>query len=69
VGRQAIILNVFTEKGWRRRGVAAVMMDHVVRWARSANLDTLVLHASAEGKRLYERLGFIPTPEMRYPTL
>jgi ribosomal protein S18 acetylase RimI-like enzyme len=25
----------------------------------------IVLHASDEGRRLYERLGFVPTNEMR----
>jgi hypothetical protein len=25
----------------------------------------VVLHASADGRRLYERIGFVPTNEMR----
>jgi GNAT superfamily N-acetyltransferase len=69
VGRQAIVLNVFTERNWRRQGVAALMMRHAMEWARCANVDTLVLHASQDGRALYERLGFIPTTEMRYPKL
>jgi GNAT superfamily N-acetyltransferase len=68
-GRQAIVLNVYTEKPWRRQGLADLLMAHVIAWARSAEVDTLVLHASAEGRHLYERLGFIPTTEMRYPGL
>lgn len=65
-GRQAIVLNVFTEKTWRRRGLAELLMRHVLDWARDADLDTLVLHASSDGRALYERLGFVETSEMQY---
>jgi GNAT superfamily N-acetyltransferase len=68
-GRQAIVLNVFTEKAWRRQGLAEVLMAHVIDWARRSNIDTLVLHSSAEGRPLYERLGFVPTTEMRLENL
>lgn len=68
-GRQAIVLNVYTEKAWRRRGLAELLMAHVIEWARTSDIDTLVLHASAEGRSLYERLGFMGTTEMRYRDL
>ena len=41
-------------------------MRHVLDWSREQRLDRLVLHASAEGRRLYERLGFVATNEMRF---
>jgi hypothetical protein len=41
-------------------------MEKVIGWAREQMLDTLVLHASDEARRLYERLGFIATSEMRF---
>ena len=65
-GRQAIVLNVFTEQPWRRQGLAATLMHHVIDWARSTNIETLVLHASEDGRHLYEKLGFVQTNEMRY---
>jgi len=65
VGKQAIVLNVFTETPWRRRGLAEQLMTHVLDWVRRTNVETLVLHASDEARGLYERLGFIPTNEMR----
>jgi len=65
-GHQAIVLNVFTEPAWRRRGLAAMLMQHVIDWARSSTIETLVLHASDEGRPLYEKLGFVQTSEMRY---
>ncbi|HEY6224560.1 MAG TPA: GNAT family N-acetyltransferase [Gemmatimonadales bacterium] len=63
---EAIVLNVFTERAWRRRGVAARLMDHVIGWARTNSMASLVLHASPDGRPLYERLGFEPTNEMRF---
>ena len=65
-GRQAIVLNVFTEPEWRRRGIAELLMKQVIEWARASDLDTLVLHASNDGRPLYERLGFEQTNEMRF---
>jgi GNAT superfamily N-acetyltransferase len=65
-GNEAIVLNVFTERAWRRRGLGRLLMEHVLGWARDVQLDTLVLHASSDGRRLYESLGFVQTNEMRY---
>lgn len=60
------ILNVFTEPEWRRRGAAALLIQHITNWSRKQRLDRLVLHSSAEGRALYERLGFIATNEMKF---
>ena len=65
-GRHGIILNVFTEPEWRRRGVAALLLERILAWARAERLDRLVLHASKEGRVLYERFGFVATNEMRF---
>ena len=43
-----------------------MLMQHVIDWARSGTIETLVLHASDEGRPLYEKLGFVQTSEMRY---
>jgi GNAT superfamily N-acetyltransferase len=64
-GKHAIVLNVFTEPGWRRRGLARLLMEEILRWARTEQLDRLVLHASNEARALYEQLGFEVTNEMR----
>ena len=64
-GRQAIIQNVYTESEWRRRGLAALLIERIIDWIREQGIESLVLHASDEGRALYERLGFIATTEMR----
>jgi GNAT superfamily N-acetyltransferase len=65
-GRQAIIQNVYTEPDWRRRGLAALLIKRIIDWTHEKGIDSLVLHASDEGCALYERLGFVPTTEMRF---
>ena len=65
-GRQAIIQNVYTEPEWRRRGLALQLMKEIIGWASKTGIDSLVLHASDEGRPLYETLGFIATTEMRF---
>jgi GNAT superfamily N-acetyltransferase len=65
-GRQGLVLNVFTERLWRRRGLARLLMSRVLAWATETGLETLVLHASEEGRALYESLGFVASNEMRY---
>jgi GNAT superfamily N-acetyltransferase len=64
-GRHAIILNVFTEPRWRRQGVALLLLERIIDWARAEQIDRLILHASQAGRSLYERLGFVDTNEMR----
>lgn len=63
---QGLVVNVFTERPWRRRGVARLLMTHVIEGARALGVSSLVLHASAEGRPLYESLGFERTWEMRF---
>jgi len=65
-GDQAIVVNVYTDPPYRRHGLARRLMQAVLDWAASVPLDSLVLHASADGRPLYESLGFNPTNEMRY---
>ena len=65
-GSHAIIINVYTEPEWRRRGVATLVMQHIIDWSRKERLDRLLLHASDDGRALYEKLGFVLTNEMKF---
>lgn len=64
-GQQALIVNVFTEPPWRRRGLARLLMEHALHWCRERKIESVTLHASKDGRALYEQLGFVPTTEMR----
>ena len=65
-GRQVTIQNVYTEPEWRRRGLAALLIKRILDWTREQGIDSVVLHASDEGRAVYERLGFVVTNEMRF---
>jgi GNAT superfamily N-acetyltransferase len=65
-GRQAIVVNVYTEPLFRRQGLARRLLESILTWARSVGLESLVLHAAPDAKSLYETLGFVTTNEMRY---
>ena len=64
-GRQGTIVNVFTEPQWRRRGIAGLLIKEIITWSKNEQIDRLVLHASNEGRSIYERLGFTESNEMR----
>jgi GNAT superfamily N-acetyltransferase len=63
--RRALILNVYTEPEFRRRGVARHLMQRMIGWLKEAGFKSVALHASDDGRALYEALGFQPTNEMR----
>ena len=63
---QALLLNVYTEPAWRRRGVAEALVRRALDWADARGVSGVVLHASDAGRALYERLGFRPTNEMAF---
>ncbi len=65
LGPEAIVLNVYVEAAWRRRGVAAALMRALLDALAERGIRRIVLHASDEGRQLYERLGFVATNEMR----
>ena len=62
---RAVILNVYTEPEFRKRGIARQVMLTILAWAKGRGLRTVNLHASDEGRPLYEKLGFEATNEMR----
>jgi len=65
LGPEAIVLNVYVEPEWRRRGVAETLMRVLLDAVAERGIRRVVLHASDDGRRLYERLGFVQTNEMR----
>jgi GNAT superfamily N-acetyltransferase len=64
-GKRALVLNVYTEPEFRRRGIARQLMEIVIAWCREQGLRSVSLHASDFGRALYEDLGFRQTNEMR----
>ena len=63
--RLAMILNVYVELEHRRRGLARALMEKMVGWCRAQGFRSISLHASNDGRALYQNMGFKPTNEMR----
>jgi len=57
IGRMAVL------KPWRGRGVGSAMMESLVRLARQAGHDALVLHAQTHAAGFYGRHGFVAQGE------
>ena len=59
------ILNVYTDPAYRRRGLARALMQTMIDWCRREGFARVTLHASDDGRHLYESLGFQASNEMR----
>jgi GNAT superfamily N-acetyltransferase len=62
---RATILNVYTYPEYRRRGIARRLMRTMIDWCACEGFARVTLYASADGRHLYESLGFEPSNEMR----
>jgi GNAT superfamily N-acetyltransferase len=60
--REGYVLNMYTAPAWRGKGIARALMETLMAHARELHLHKLFLHASDDGRPLYERLGFRPNP-------
>src|SRR5581483_5357618 len=63
--KRAMILNMYVEPEYRRRGIARQLMNTMIAWCKENGFIRVGLHASDEGRPLYEFLGFKPTNEMQ----
>jgi GNAT superfamily N-acetyltransferase len=59
------LMSMYTEPSYRRKGVARLIVRQALKWCKEHEYDRVNLHASTQGKPLYESLGFEPTTEMR----
>ncbi len=59
------ILNVYTEPQYRKRGLARQLIETILAHCAAEGIRVIGLHASEEGRSVYEALGFKPTNEMR----
>jgi GNAT superfamily N-acetyltransferase len=62
--REALVVNVYVQPEYRRRGLARRLMLAIVDWCRGQAIERIALHASDMGRPLYESLGFAPSTEL-----
>jgi GNAT superfamily N-acetyltransferase len=63
--KRAMVLNMYVEREYRRRGIARELMKTMIAWCKGNGFRRVGLHASDEGRPLYESLGFTATNEMQ----
>jgi GNAT superfamily N-acetyltransferase len=63
--RRAWIHSVYVEPSFRRRGIGRQLTQTIIAWCRERGFEWIYLHASDQGRPLYESLGFVPSSEMR----
>ncbi|MBQ4282939.1 MAG: GNAT family N-acetyltransferase [Lachnospira sp.] len=67
-GRKAYIMNMYTVPEYRRQGVAYKTLDLLVNEARKRGVTQISLEATAVGRKLYEKYGFVAMKdEMELP--
>ena len=59
------VMNVFVDPAHRGQGLATQMMRAIMAWCHDHGILTITLHASDQGRPIYESLGFDQTNEMR----
>lgn len=64
-GRAVRLANVLTLPEHRRQGHATLLVADVVGWARAVGADRVDLSATPDGRRVYERAGFVRTSAPR----
>lgn len=58
-GRKAYIMNMYTAPEYRRQGLAFHTLDLLVKAAERQGVSQIALEATAMGRPLYEKYGFV----------
>ena len=68
-GEKAYLMNIYTRPAYRRRGIAYRTLDLLVREAGSRGVTAVSLEATAMGRPMYEKYGFVGmNDEMELPS-
>jgi ribosomal protein S18 acetylase RimI-like enzyme len=62
--RRGYVLNVYVDPRYRNQGIARLLMEASDHVFQERGLSYVILHATDAGRRLYERIGWLPTSEM-----
>lgn len=57
-GKNAYITSMYVNEGYRRRGIAATILDKLINIAKTKKYYIFILQPSDMGKPLYEKFGF-----------
>lgn len=60
-GKDAYLLNMYTAPGFRGQGAAGAILGAALADAQARGVRKIILHATEAGRRLYLKLGFLPS--------
>ena len=67
-GKKAYIMNMYTHPDYRRMGIAYKTLDMLISDTRCKGITSISLEATAMGRPLYEKYGFVNmNDEMKLP--
>jgi GNAT superfamily N-acetyltransferase len=61
LGLDAYIMNIYTVPNWRGKGVATALLREIISYVKMTDARRIWLDATEDGKRLYEKFGFVST--------
>jgi len=59
----AYLHSMYTEKGYRNQKYAQKIVDRAIHYCQENGISRIVLTASDAGQPIYEKLGFVSSPE------
>jgi len=62
---EGLIVSMWTEPDHRRKGLGRRVVQAILAWGRANGVTRFTLHASQDGRPLYQLYGFRSTNEMR----
>ncbi len=65
-GRKAYIMNMYTRKEYRRRGIASSILVKLIDCAKHDGVGLIALEATQTGRFLYEKHGFVSAENEMY---
>lgn len=63
-GKCAYLMNIYVRDAFRERGVGHEIVKRLIAEARALKCEKIYLETTAEGRSLYESLGFADLPDM-----
>jgi GNAT superfamily N-acetyltransferase len=61
VGKVGYIMNMYTKKPFRRKGIASALFEKMLEEGMKKNIGKFVLNATKDGRGLYDKYAFIST--------
>lgn len=60
IPERRLLFHFYVHKGYQRKGVGKILLQHIEKIARNEGLEELYIDASITAKPFFEAMGFIP---------